>query len=781
MLTGFISSMSLHLSRKRAADTFLELLTNSSSLIIVLLNELSAVFESVELPDPPEQIIVRYLETFPESSLANILAKEQQRKNLNIIAGDILSSFLDSKVNSCPLLRNFLCEILANVLFESTISSLSRPEVINGWIIHLLSKGEFEIMTAIDAGVETAQKQGVAAVIATNNLNNVNKSLSTMPDNAKTLRNAQQESSDTDMATEEAEVEAKRLSDMIAAHELQRQNPDKAINDNSRNETTSVDDALRRNSLPAGHPRCAVNIIKQSQTEVIRDQCEAEFKEASKLSKSPSAASTCLNDPNSKNTLPVSIAPSSSLTLYRASITVETDSELGGKGMFRLKPTSTYLLQVEPLSSRSTGWMVFRKYTDFESLHETLETISRLNKIRDFAKDHPALPSWKDQTKSDLAKNLERYLQAALLHESLAESERMRRFLGKDEQLGSGPTSSFGKSVFPLPRQSAFENLGKGVLGVLASAPKIVSGGKTVPEGMTGVFSGGISQTPLPESVLGHDAKSVDLPLHGNKSLNNNLKKESEGSARTRFIYQSGNHLSSIPGSLQPGDGCFAQSTESFSQENSLKKAGLKGEDFPGVIAENLAGEAKPSMHTASIPENKAPIDRLYIGDNEMGSSHEASKGQTSQSAGPNDLKNHKSPITQEETRLAVELIFAVINELYTLSSAWNIRRTLLNAAKSYILRPGNPNLETIRRLLQESMIDGHTSDEAVGMYLNKLRENIFPTETELKHWPPPSSNAEKEQLKETARKVFIKQGLPQALTSVMGTSASREALGKNS
>ena len=135
--------------------------------------------------------------------------------------------------------------------------------------------------------------------------------------------------------------------------------------------------------------------------------------------------------------------------------------------------------------------------------------------------------------------------------------------------------------------------------------------------------------------------------------------------------------------------------------------------------------------------------------------------------------------ITHEETQVAVELIFAVINELYTLSSAWNIRRTLLNAAKSYILRPGNPNLETIRDLLQNSMIDANTSDEAIGLYLMKLRENALPTKSELDSWPASPSEIEKERLREKARRVLVQRGLPQALTSVMGAAASREALEK--
>lgn len=128
---------------------------------------------------------------------------------------------------------------------------------------------------------------------------------------------------------------------------------------------------------------------------------------------------------------------------------------------------------------------------------------------------------------------------------------------------------------------------------------------------------------------------------------------------------------------------------------------------------------------------------------------------------------------------MTIELLFAVINELYTLSSAWLIRRTLLNAAKSFLLRPGNPNLEAIRLLLQDSIIDANTSDEGLAANILKIRENALPTEEELKAWPKEMTAEEKEKLRVKARGLLVNKGMPQALTSVMGAAASGEALGR--
>lgn len=136
-------------------------------------------------------------------------------------------------------------------------------------------------------------------------------------------------------------------------------------------------------------------------------------------------------------------------------------------------------------------------------------------------------------------------------------------------------------------------------------------------------------------------------------------------------------------------------------------------------------------------------------------------------------------PITEQETQVAVELLFAVITELYTLSSAWQIRRTLLNAAKTFLLRPGNPQLEAIRILVQESVIEANTSDSGIATHINTIRASSLPTEDEMKKWPKPLDDKEKEELRAKARKLLVEQGMPVALTGVMGQAATGEALGR--
>ncbi|KAL4792918.1 PXA domain-containing protein [Aspergillus venezuelensis] len=723
LLTSSITSVSSHLSRKRTADTFLEFLTNSSSMVIVFLSELCAAFEAAGTSIPAEDAIMQYLELNPESSLSSLLSRQQQHQKLKTVSEDVLARFLDSNAYNCLPVRSFLREILTGSIFNSTIQSMSRPEFINRWITYLFSEGEPEIMSAIDAGVENARNHGVAAAKA--------------PEQATATMSAPPSrdlGSNADQATEEAILEARRLSDLMAS-----QNAPKDAKKAKQNERDNIDSALEN---PVNDASQKQHLLDAASTEEV----EVQGVRSSSLHES---ATLRPSDPSQSD----SVGPPPTVTLHRASITVDDSVDCGEKAALKSKPTSDYLVQVEPQSGRSSGWMLFKKYAEFEAIHETLGTIARLNQL-DFGNSHPILPPWKGRSRQILARDLERYLQDALQLEPLAESLTLRRFLGKDDisQVADSPT----KSSFVFPGQAAFENVGKGVLGVLASAPKGVSGGsKAVFEGVSGVFGGGPNK------------KTPTAPGTDGDTANNSSSRKIT--------------------SRQSGDICNEERNgirDSTNSSQRLESSHTDGLTSPGEMTSFTESSDTPVATPVATPESEEIIVREP---DERTSSDFARSNHTTRlssednrnSAGILPDRGQSSLITADETQMAVELIFAVINELYSLSSAWNIRRTLLNAAKSYILRPGNPSLETIRGLLQESMIDNNTTDEAIGSYLARLRENALPTAEELSSWPPPTSDAEKERQREAARRALVQRGLPQTITSVMGAVASREALGK--
>lgn len=768
-MTHFITAVSSHLSRKRTEDTFLQFLTNSSSIIIVFLNELAAAFSAVG-PSPIEArgIVNQYLESSPDSSLASVLSEEQQRKKLNMIADDVLSNFLDPKAYGCLPVRDFLREIFAGVVLESTVISLSRPEFINDWIVYLLQDGESEIMHAIDAGVEGARNQAAGDRQAPGEAKKVPLDASK---DKPLSQAAEQHSAHSDKATEEALLEAKRLSALMASPDMQTDSELPVRSSQSEEPRLSTE---RIHGPPAEPPQ-----PKPTSGCLVQDQMPPND---SQMSLSPPVSPDALGQRTLAPREDTSLSP---LSLHGAQIMVDDDGAMSERGPIKARPTWDYLLQIEPASSRSTGWMVFRKYSEFQSLHEMLETVSRLNRIHTFSEQFPTLPPWKGKTRQALARDLERYLQQAMKHESLADTDRMRRFLEKE---GGPREASPAKAGFSFPSQSAFENMGKGVLGALTNAPKgMAGGGRAVFDGVTGVFGGAghnrkstdtIAQQSQHQKTLSYSENEPQPgPLHGlknpdasfkSKDLSHSPRNSGDGSSAalasspTASMELSNNevprtplhtdHSSGINVAVNEQDAWASESTLTASEDhNSLEMSGLV-DDINGK--EKNHGPAPLKLQ----PENGLPADS---------------------GPDPRGERRRRQPITADETQIAVELIFAVINELYTLSSAWNIRRTLLNAAKSYILRPGSPTLETIRELLQDSMIDTHTSDEALGEYLRKLRENALPTEAELKAWPPPPSEQEKAELRDKARRLFVQRGIPQALTSVMGAAASREALEK--
>ncbi|EKV10692.1 hypothetical protein PDIG_55300 [Penicillium digitatum PHI26] len=650
------------------------------------------------------------------NSLANVLSEKQQKKKLGMIADDILSNFLDAKAYNCPAVRDFLREVFAGVILGSTVTSLARPEFINEWIIHLLQGGESKIMHAIDAGVEGARNQGISAPRPSED------------SNADSIKATQRESMHVAKATEEeAILEVKRLSAMIASNDMQSPESERPRQNeqNDENYTLTADLASKTNH----------------ENECHEDQ--------GPVPDVKSLASPKLSEDSS-------VPP---LILHGAQVLVDDDGARDEKGQIKSRPMWDYLLQIEPASARSTGWMVFRKYSDFQSLHEMLGTVSRLNQISSFSERHPTLPTWKGKTRQALSRELERYLQDAMRHESLADTDRMHRFLEKDAGSCTEPVGP-NKPVFSFPSQSAFENMGKGMLGALANAPKGVAGsGKAVFEGMTGVFGG-----------TANSKKSA--------VTTDQVQPKADKSSRTSFsqaLFSFGDRTGVSNKNVQssvvyPRDSLEIQG-DGISKSSSIDST---RESFGNEqVAWNT--EISPSKTSLDISDHITEPDIQTTEDIDQTSSHRRSE------TGQSIDQPHKqgNPITADETQIAVELIFAVINELYTLSSAWNIRRTLLNAAKSYILRPGSPTLETVRTLLQDSMIEGHTSDDALGGYLVKLRENALPTEEERKVRPPPPSEEEKIRLRDTARRLFVQRGIPQALTSVMGAAASREALEK--
>ncbi|KAI1344745.1 PXA domain-containing protein [Xylariaceae sp. FL0016] len=500
------------------------------------------------------------------------------------------------------------------------------------------------------------------------------------------------------------------------------------------------------------------------------------------------------------------------LTLHNAAVTVHDD--IGNdKGQLRNKPTWEYLLQIEPASIQHPGWMIMKTYIQFEGLHESMRRLATISGSTAFLEAHATFPSWKVHTRSSLRGEIERYMRAACVEKPLAESEALKRFLDKGQE-----TRMAGNRGF------SFDSMGKGMLGVIQNTQKgALDSGKLVVGGINGVFNNmGLGPkkssiaSSLQESQANQSTNSLSPTTSRPLSLPAMPRMDSASSANgSRVSRDSLDSQRSSIVSVQPGKMPMMERRPSYQAgldaESSLHPETADRLDRKSISAASsrvhsrasstaalrspLRSPSETSLNNLKLPPPPTEIADDYDSPSSVRMSTDGISRQSTSLTSPTRSfgSNHHErinstvkrptkqypPLSEQETRVAVELLFAVINELYTLSSAWNIRRTLLTAAKSFLLRPGNPSLISIQSLIQDSLLNANTSDSGIATHIRKLRENSLPTEEEQKGWPAELTAEEKEELRAKARKLFIQSGVPAALMGIMGQSATSEALGR--
>lgn len=885
-LTRFLLSISHNLSRKRPADAFLDFLTNSSSIIIVFLNELyNAMTLSQGANLPAAEAIYTYLSANPESNLANILNEKQQARKFKMIAEDILQNFLEKPAYAYDPARIFLREILAGLCLEMTLKSCSKPEWINGWIVYLLEEGEPDLSQAIDAGMGNGDdmlSSGFTDIDG--NLGNISLAKapkSQIESQKQEIKRHKKRLSKAEEAMEEAIEEAKRLSQLIAEEDAKRLQDQDTRGEAAASPLTAAvshNAPLDFNAAPILSPKLTqsptktqalVNSGTPGSMSPVRRGSSDPFSELPlsneplKESRPPLPERKPVDPVNSEQfspspkpnkngaaftsfdqlvpqpapvtlqngTHPAPRRKTVSLTLHNANITILDDSTAADKGLLRSKPDADYLIQIEPASSDHPGWMILRKYPDFENLHETLRRIAQVSGVTAFTEQHSNLPNWKGHTKVSLRGELERYLRDACWFQPLAECAGMKRFLEKDQGQSmsiSGSKNGFSGLGWSTP--SAFESMGKGMLDVLTSAPKgVAESGKVIGGGISGVLTnlGNLGQKkPMNGSSsnlgMNHGSRSSTSTLPRMDSMNSIVasrnSRASEDSLRAPPLVST--QPSKIPAMerrpsyksiAEDGSEREPRKTDSARSSMSGQRSATQSRDPSRAPSRRGTPLSSPiQMGDMNLPPRPSDMPDDYGRQNDESSathsrseSNFAATTRTSTSTAPSQPspgrpslsaprresipvvtpsrrpRKETTPLTDTETRQAVELMFAVISEMYTLSSAWKFRRTLLMAAKTFLLRPGNPSLSSIQSLIQDSIIASNTSDSGVATHLRKLRENTLPTEEELKAWPLEPTVEEKERLRIKARKLLIERGVPAALTGVMGQAATGEAMGR--
>ncbi|CAI6335403.1 unnamed protein product [Periconia digitata] len=838
---AFILALSNHLSRKRPADIFIDFTTRSSSFMIIIFQELSnAIMASPG--DTAAEAIDSYLKMKRDSTLANILSHDYQAKQFDVAAEDILQNYLESKTYNCPPARVFLHQILAKTVLEMIVTTCSKPEWINGWIVYLLEDGEPELLNAIDAGVEGSSARSAEGAIRNSTGGSTAEDSVEVKKHKRAVSQAQQ-------AMDDALMEAQRLSQMIADEDAKRlkdqQTPSNSSLTDDQSESTTqgiITPTSSQSETLAENDNMSTSITSNAPTKPLS---EASLPPTTSIPDSPPKQESKQSFTSFDQILPPANAPTAllddppppppPLTLHNCRLTIFDDAQPGEKAIIRNKPMVEYLIQIEPSLDYYKGWMSAKRYSDFETLHEVLRRIAPIAGATGFIEAHKELPTWKNHTKPSLRGELERYLNDAVQYKPLAESEGMKRFL--DKEIGSGKSPS-GSGIWP---GQAFETMGKGMMDVLTKAPKeVAGGGKALFGGVTGVLGSvgtpfaakknrestttsspasisrtSTSSTPNAQIQTRHNrAESTvsELPTH--------IRTESSLSlaATRRTSTESLRNPNSPIIDQQPQREALMERRPSYNPDGDGKKSG-RSSVYGASRSNSRAPSARESFDLSptmggdqilNLPPMPSEITDDYTSSPARNSTTSLSLTKTNESDAPPSLPRRLSAISlasppknpptartaqpskptpskprthsslsEQETTVIIELMFAVITELYTLSSAWTLRRTLLNAAKTFLLRPGNPQLTSIQALLQTSVLEASASDAGLAAQIRKMRANALPTPDELAAWPAPPNEDEKEALRIKARKLLVERGMPQALTSVMGNAASGEALGK--
>lgn len=854
-LNSYFLAISNHLHRKRPADAFLDFLTNSSSMVIVFMSELASAFADLPVDSDMSAVdaLSQYRANRPDCNLNNLLNRQQQSSKFRMVSEDLLG-FLDSNSRECDAARVFLREILANSVLENALQTCSQADWLNGWIVYLLEAGEPDLNQAIDVGMQTgrdAVPQATNAAPSTfadmdGNMGNVSI--------AKPARSSMEAKSKGGVhkkklskADEEMEVameEMKKLNAMIAEDEKRRERastirhssevlgsaprmeqPRPTVSPSEHSPTSATLSGNVKSHTPATSTDGISTKSEAVPTPVTPRSMGDNASQGSSPRKSGGSGSSQAQFTSFDQVqAPVEdivteeeekkAAKRAPLTLHNATFTLHDDTS-GDKSRIRNKPSWDYLIQVEPSSAGWPGWMIVRRYSDFETLHEILRRIAAVSGATAFVELHKELPQWKIHTRESLRGELERYLRDACWYASLAESEGMKRFLEKSQGHTHGDSKALNWDTF-----------GKNMLDVLNTAPKgvmgVMEGGKSLVGGVQGVFGNfpGLSRKSTSQSM------DLQSPSSNNRlSISTPPRMDTKSPARSdrgSIDSQRSSVVATQPGKVAPMERRPSYQSQQGDADSDYFRMG-RSDRMDSVSGLSSARPSREHSRASSLAPLRSPSS-VSLGDLKLppqpddmpddyefpangeqaqqpSHAHARSESLTIQPdnrQGPSSPNAATSPVpslngkkgvskparqysqlSEPEVRVAVELLFAIINEMYTLSSAWNIRRTLLTAAKSFLLRPGNPSLLTVQNLIQTSVLDSNTSDAGIATQLRKLRENTMPTNAERATWPAEMTAEEKEKLRLKARGLLIRSGVPAALMGVMGQAATSEALGR--
>ncbi|KAF8429658.1 PXA domain-containing protein [Tirmania nivea] len=479
VLSDILLRIYSHVSQKRPTDSLLTFLISTSNILIVFFRELSTALGNGGLGSTPGAAIATYMEDSPSSALSQLLDQDLQRRKYKLAAEDILQTFVERKVMECNPVRIFLHEILAEMILPMTVDKFSEADWINEWIIYFLDEVVPGAVPTDQLGDMTKEEE------EGDEIQEIHETGTTEEDKERERRKeARKSKAEEDL--QQAMREAEELTRMIEEEERRKKSGETMREDSMTKSTSSITSDTTDRAIGTATP--------------LRSRASSNVPSVA----SPSQPGTLKKSFTSFDQIVATSSPTPSTEprdcLHNAYVTIMDLSPPSNQSSphrpIRSKPMSEYMLQIEPHSSYGIpGWIVTRKYPDFETLHEVLIKLAIISGAEQFALCHSDVPNWKGSTKEQLRQKLETYLNVALRERALAQYEGMKKFLEKEgagDQGGS--TTPGGNALSNLTKgwanPKSFKKVGDNVLEALTKGPQgaaqAAQGGKAFFEGVFG-------------------------------------------------------------------------------------------------------------------------------------------------------------------------------------------------------------------------------------------------------------------------------------------------------
>ncbi|KAK9325992.1 PXA domain-containing protein [Lipomyces orientalis] len=815
---------------KRPADLFLVLLFSTCNTFVVFIRELRTVSATYSTRAGG---IHDYIVANPESALAQMVDAEIQKAKLRNAANNLVQTLLpvlDMKRSPVALLAR---EIIAKQVLEPAVESFSDPDTVNRWIIYFLQKEENikALADEMNSRKTDDNHRPLSPVKRTRTPSPVREPVMNngyadrvaldpppLPLKEPLIKNGYADgvplyqpngqrqqpyaSDEADIASyglDEAELNPEYddfLSSLSPAAEDQKTPtlssagsfaPHKPARKPVGITSSSSAPFSNSHSEPARRPATTFDEILQSS-----DMAHANS------SPSSSQSSLAQSQPpvNSQyNRKPVELPAS---TLYQSNIML-IDSSADNNQSTKLltsKPLGFYTLVIEPAGT-APGWMAMRNMSDFERLHAVLQKLAALAGLTTFP---DIFPPWQSITRADYCLTLQSYLQLVVNTRELADCEAMKKFVDKKEtataaekrwqknpllkHAGEGVLDAISKAT--TATASAKESR-KAILGVLAAAKR--QSVDTISRTKDNAFrqrqsflSSGPDLAGLSAGIrqITNGPAYTDSTLQGyNSELNNSSNSlasvsDVTSSQSTTLAQTDGYYLPPPPSEIADNYNPNLQRHKSIDHPASASTPAL-GRTLsmrgisPGVSRADSNTSSEPDYNDYGSSRTSVAIDRR-----ESIADEPRPRTGLDQDARRSAIIASHQPLSQGETNSLIDTIFLAISELYLLSNAWTVRRSLLTVLRGLFLRNGSSSVEGIRLAIQKDIIDKYTEEDEIARKLNDLANAVWPPPGDPAPQPTPQSSRE---LKNEAKKMFVSRAVPDAIKSVMGAGASAQAL----